>query len=280
MSTPAIAATRGRYCPCCDRHLREGFLPGPDGRPDATCPRCKSLERHRFFAILLGALRPQLGRVGTLLDIAPAPQARARLLELEPRSYVRFDLRPGRGVDLRGDITAMPLRDRCVDLLVCYHVLEHIVDDERAIAEIGRVIAADGLGILQVPWRPGTVTDEDPDAPEEERIRRFGLADHVRYYGDDFEDRLVAGGLDVTRVTPADYLGAEANAWMGMGQDQSVWLVRPAGAGVAASKWTIPTASPLASTLDSLVSELAKARAERQEARRALRQATTTPTPG
>ena len=131
------------------------------------------------------------------------------------------------------------------------------------------MLKTDGVGILQVPWIPGTVTDEDPDAPEEERIRRFGLADHVRYYGDDFEDRLVEAGLDVVRVTPADYLGAEANAWMGLGQDQSVWLVRPAD---AATKWTIPTVSPLTSTLDSLVSELAQTRVERQEARRALRQ--------
>lgn len=268
MSTPAIAATKGRYCPCCDKHVRDGFLPGPDGRPDATCPRCNALERHRFFAVLLGALRPQIGDVGVLLDVAPAPQAKKRLLELEPRAYLRLDLRPGRGVDLRGSLTQMPLRDRCVDLFVCYHVLEHIVDDRAAIAEIGRVLAADGLGILQVPWRPGTVTDEDPDAPEEERIRRFGLADHVRYYGDDFEDRLVGGGLDVVRVTPADYLGTEMNTWLGLGDDQSVWLVRPAG---APAKWTIPALSPLTSTLDALVAELAQTRAERQEARKALR---------
>lgn len=267
----AISATKGRYCPCCDKHVRDGFLPGPDGRPDATCPRCDSLERHRFFAVLLGAIRPQLGEVGVLLDVAPAPQARKRLLELEPRSYVRLDLRPARGVDLRGSLTQLPIRDRCIDVVVCYHVLEHIVDDQAAIDELSRVLAADGVGIIQVPWRPGTVTDEDPDAPEDERIRRFGLADHVRYYGDDFEDRLVAGGLDVVRVTPADYLGQEANAWMGLGQDQSVWLVTPSGGPGTATKWNIPAVTPLTSMLDALVSELAQTRLERQEARKALR---------
>jgi SAM-dependent methyltransferase len=273
VSQTHIAQTRSRYCPSCDRHLREGFLPGPDGRPDATCPRCRSLERHRFFALLLGTLRPWIGEVGTLLDIAPAPQPRKRLLELEPRRYVRFDLRPARGVDLRGDITRMPIRDRSIDLLVCYHVLEHIVDDAAAIAELGRVIAADGIGIVQVPWRPGTDTDEDPDAPEEERVRRFGLADHVRYYGDDVDARLNAGGLDVVRVTPADYVGREANTWMGLGEDQSVWLVRPTPQGRTPGTWVVPTSSPLTDTLDSLVAELAKTRLERQEARRALRQA-------
>ncbi|MEO9324942.1 methyltransferase domain-containing protein [Nocardioides sp. C4-1] len=267
-ATPSIAQTRGRYCPCCDRHLREGFRPGPDGRPDATCPSCRSLERHRFFAVLLGALRPRLGRVGTLLDVAPAPQARARLLELDPARYVRLDLLARRGVDVLGDLTAIPLRDGCVDLLVCYHVLEHVVDDRGAIAELARVLAGDGLGIVQVPWRPGTQTDEDPDAPEEERIRRFGLADHVRYYGDDVEDRLVEAGLAVTRVTPADYVGVQAGVWMGLGEDQSVWLVTPSEAPHA---WSIPDRSPLTSTLDALLSELAHVRLGRQEARRALR---------
>ncbi len=54
--------------------------------------------------------------------------------------------------------------------------------------EIARVLAPTGVGLVQVPFRPGTVLDEDPSAPVEERVRRFGQADHVRYYGDDFED--------------------------------------------------------------------------------------------
>ncbi|WP_139981901.1 class I SAM-dependent methyltransferase [Nocardioides litoris] len=265
-----IEDTPGRYCPCCDRHVRGGLKPGPDGRPDATCPHCRSLERHRFFAVLLGALRPALGRVGTLLDVAPAPQPRAQLLRLEPRRYVRCDLRPGRGVDVRGDLTSLPFRDGCVDLLVCYHVLEHVVDDRTAIRELARVLAPGGLGIVQVPWRPGTVTDEDPDAPEEERVRRFGLADHVRYYGDDVEDRLVEGGLDVHRVTPLDLVGPAANTFLGLGQDQSVWLVRPATDGPT-PPWALPSSGGLGDTLEAMVTEIAALRRDRREARQALR---------
>lgn len=265
----AISETRGRYCPCCDQHVRKGFGPGPDGRPDAKCPRCRSLERHRFFVVLLGALAPRLTDIDVLLDISPAPQARRRLLELEPRRYVRMDIATPRGVDLQGSLTQMPLADAVVNLFVCYHVLEHVPDDRAAMAEIARVLAPGGLGILQVPWRPGTVTDEDPDAGPEERIRRFGLADHVRYYGDDVEDRLVEAGLDVQRVTPADFLGQEMNTWLGLGQDQSVWLVQPA-AGPATAR-NIPASTPLSATLDALVGELARTRAERQQARADVR---------
>ena len=34
-----------RYCPICGN--RAVFGPGPNGRPDACCRKCGSLERHR-----------------------------------------------------------------------------------------------------------------------------------------------------------------------------------------------------------------------------------------
>ena len=215
-------------------------------------------------------LGPAVGGVGVLLDIAPAPQARKWLEALEPRQYVRMDLLPARGVDLRGDITAMPLADGCVDLLVCYHVLEHIPDDRAAMREIARVLAADGVGIVQVPWRPGTTTDEDPAAPPEERKRRFGLADHVRYYGDDFEDRLVATGLQVDRVTPEEALGAEMVAWLGLVAREAVWIVRHTS---DPQKRQAPPVNALGDALDALALDLVKTRLKRDEARRKLRRA-------
>ncbi|CAN5628638.1 hypothetical protein BH11ACT8_BH11ACT8_31370 [soil metagenome] len=268
---PDIADTKGRYCPCCDRHVRKGFEPGPDGRPDARCPHCRSLERHRFFAVLLGVLSPELTDVGVLLDVAPSPHARKRLLELGPRSYVRLDISPWRGIDLRGDLTRLPLRDGCVDLIHCYHVLEHVPDDAAAIRELARVLAPDGLALVQVPWRPAMVTDEDPSAGEEERIRRFGQADHVRYYGGDFEDRLVAGGLSATRITPHDFLGEQMNTWMGLGTDQSMWLVRSLRATKPAATRIVPDRTPLTATLDAALRELARVRLERKDAVQQLR---------
>ncbi len=183
---------------------------------------------------------------------------------------MRMDLRPARGVDLRGDITAMPLADGCVDLLVCYHVLEHIPDDRAAMREIARVLAADGVGIVQVPWRPGTTTDEDPAAPPDERKRRFGLADHVRYYGDDFEDRLVATGLQVDRVTPEEALGAEMVAWLGLVAREAVWIVRRTS---DPRKREAPPVNALGDSLDALALDLVKTRLKRDEARRKLRRA-------
>ena len=44
------------YCAACGAMVSRQFKPGPNGRPDATCPRCGSLERHRFLSLLLGPI--------------------------------------------------------------------------------------------------------------------------------------------------------------------------------------------------------------------------------
>ena len=113
--------------------------------------------------------------------------------------------------------------------MICYHVLEHVPDDASAMAEIARVLRPGGVAIVQVPHRPGVPTDEDPSAGREERIRRFGQADHVRYYGDDFEPRLEKAGLEVNRLQ-TDMVPEDLRELFRLAAYEPVWLVHPAGA--------------------------------------------------
>lgn len=175
-----------------------------------------------------------------VLDIAPHPQVRRVLHAVFPDAqHVGADLlEPERPIEVRADMTAAPFRDGVFDLVVCYHVLEHIPDDAAAIAEVARVLAPGGLGLVQVPHRPTAPTDEDPDAPEAERVERFGQADHVRYYGKDLVDRLRAGGLAVAALDPGDALGDERLAAIGGRRAETVWLVQRAADGEVATGWT------------------------------------------
>jgi SAM-dependent methyltransferase len=131
-----------------------------------------------------------------------------------------------RGVDLLGSVTAIPLASGSVDMLVCYHVLEHVPDDLAAMREFARVLAPGGVGLVQVPIRLGMPTDEDVSAGEAERVRRFGQHDHVRYYGDDFEQRLVDSGLVFTRTSPRLLVGERVCTVLGLIPDEWVWVVR------------------------------------------------------
>ena len=62
------------WCPACLRGI-EALGPGPDGRPDAACPHCGALERHRVLAWLLDRLAPLISTSRALLDVAPERRA-------------------------------------------------------------------------------------------------------------------------------------------------------------------------------------------------------------
>jgi SAM-dependent methyltransferase len=261
----AVDSHPKRYCPACGNLVRlRNFGPGPNGRPHASCPRCKSLERHRFLAVLVSSLKPAIGTVGTLLDVAPSPQTSRILESLRPDRHVKLDLGlDGRRVDVLASLTDLPLAEASIDLLFCYHVLEHIPDDRAAMREIARVLTPEGLALVQVPIRFGTVTDEDVDTTPEERRQRFGQRDHVRWYGDDFEERLHEAGLTFQRVTPLEVLGADMCAWLRVEEDEPVWIVR---------RGSTPPARLLGETglpamLEALLRELTSERAARLSAR-------------
>jgi SAM-dependent methyltransferase len=242
-----MAATTLQICTACGA-TSSGFGPGPNGRPNASCKRCRSLERHRFLTLLVEVVAPRVLRGGALLDIAPSATTTPRLRELGGDRYVSIDFDPGadkRVVDIRASVTDLPLPDDSVDLMICYHVLEHVPDDASAMREIARVIRPGGVAIVQVPHKPDVPTDEDPSAGREERIRRFGQADHVRYYGADFEERLEKAGLEFDRLSTG-MVTAELRELFRIGDYEPVWLVRPAGAEAPVTADTIETLLPAA----------------------------------
>lgn len=232
------------------------FRPGPGGRPGAKCQKCKSLERDRFLSLLLGTLSTQLADVGTLVEIAPTRQSTRNLDRVPARRRLRFDIGHAekRSVHALASLTRLPLPDASVDLLTCYHVLEHIPDDRAAMAEIARVLSPRGTALLAVPLRRGVPTEEDLEAGPEERAARFGQHDHVRYYGDDFDARLANAGLDTQRVTPRSLLGSGATDRFGLIADEVVWIVRR-GDGAVGTIDEDPRDTGLTLALDALVEE-------------------------
>jgi SAM-dependent methyltransferase len=194
-----------RHCVVCEGSFRR-LLPKGD-RLDAMCPRCHSLERHRLLWLHLSG-REGLDKTGaggstpvSLLHFAPEEGIRGKLEGLPGLRYFTADLGKGRA-GLMTDITRIGVRAESVDMILCCHVLEHIPDDGAAMRELLRVLKPEGRAVLQVPLRDGP-TDEDPAVTDPaERLRRWGLEDHVRLYGkDDFARRLQAAGFQVDIVS-------------------------------------------------------------------------------
>jgi len=197
----------GFFCPVCETWSRT-FLPfGLARRRRAACPRCGSLERHRFVWMFLRD-RWRIERMrGRVLHIAPERCIKARLAQrpsLRLLTADRFDPE----ADVALDVTRLALPSGRFDAVLCSHVLEHVLDDRGAMAEIARVLRPGGRAMLMVPIDMAMAeTYEDPsiDTPEA-RNRAFGHPFHVRIPGADYPDRIRAAGLEVALVRSAEML--------------------------------------------------------------------------
>ncbi len=186
-------------CPCCDSTFSR-FLPHR-GRERAKCPRCGALERHRLLWLYLQRETDLFRRPGAMLHVAPE-YAFLRRLSREPGlRYVTGDIDSALA-DHRLDVMELPFEAESFDFLMCNHVLEHVRDDRRALAEFHRVLKPGGWAILMCPIdhrRAKTLEDRTVRAPED-RHRVFGQSDHLRLYGRDYPDRLAAGGFLVRAI--------------------------------------------------------------------------------
>ncbi|MDQ3645106.1 MAG: class I SAM-dependent methyltransferase [Actinomycetota bacterium] len=201
---PAVAlAYRGDAveCPCCGGRFRTflaKFSAVGRSRPNARCPACGALERHRALALYLRRETRLFTDRLRVLHIAPEPGLEAALGRSGHLHYVTADLEAPAMLSL--DVTDLPFGPDEWDVVICNHVLEHVPDDRAAMGEIFRVLAPGGWALLQVPLkRDRESTFEDPTAQSaRERERLFGQYDHVRIYGTDYVTRLESAGFDVT----------------------------------------------------------------------------------
>jgi broad specificity phosphatase PhoE len=182
-------------CPCCAACFKK--FRAHKGREDAKCPKCKARERHRLLWLYLRNKTNLFRDNLKVLHFAPEPWFKA-LGTLPNLDYLSADLEPGRAM-IAMDIMRIPLRDHSIDAIICSHVLEHVIDDRRAMREMYRVLSPGGWAVILVPiLNKQQETFEDPAVVSpEERTRLFGQADHCRQYGSDIQKRLEETGFDV-----------------------------------------------------------------------------------
>jgi len=223
---PIYAGSR-RHCPVCGGNFRR-FLPHFGIREQARCPRCRSYERHRLLWLYLRERTNILKDKLRVLHLAPEYVLQKKLRPLPNLVYTSADLYSPIAM-VRADITKMQFADASFDVVLCYHVLEHIPDDRAAMAEMFRVMAPGGWAIIQVPMGTRPTTHEDITITDpKERQRLFGQEDHVRAYGLDYKDRLEAAGFavevdDYVRKMPKDEVER-----MGLLADEDIYLCRRA----------------------------------------------------
>src|SRR5579863_2750569 len=190
-----------RYtCPICGNHLRR-FLPagldfpvlkekevvGGGYYPNILCPVCGSFDRMRLLYLYLLHKTDLFQKRYKILHVAPERIVAERLRLVSGADYMTGDLH---GDNVTGDVDITDIRfpDNTFDVIICNHVLEHVIDDKRAMREIYRTLKPGGWAILQVPisLTLETTYEDFSIVTEAGRERAFGQSDHVRLYGRDY----------------------------------------------------------------------------------------------
>ncbi len=158
---------------------------------DRVSEHFMDLSTRRAMVARLGPIAPR----ATLLDVGcstgflladirrVAPDA--TLLGMDPiaTGLVKAHTALPEALLLQADVCALPLIDESVDVVVSANVLEHVADDERALAEIARILKPGGRAVIVIPLGPSSYNYFDSVLGHERRYARGELARKGRSAG-------------------------------------------------------------------------------------------------
>jgi len=204
-----------------------------------SCPWCQSHDRERHLFLFMqaaGIFSFISGR--RVLHFAPETHLSRLIQKAKPETLVKCDLHPWAPDMVEMDLLALPYADDYFDLLIANHVLEHVEDDRRAVAEIARVLKPGGYAILQTPYSAVLErTWEDAGiCSEESRLEAFGQEDHVRLFGKDIFDRIAQQGLVPKVQSHEELLAGYSPHRFGLNDREPFFLfAKPAAISVSAN---------------------------------------------
>jgi len=201
----AFSLKGNKYTDPIDGKSFRKFLPYGYGkqRENALSPSTLSLERHRLMWLFLRNdtdFFTSKEKIKTL-HIAPEQCFLDLFRKQKNLEYITSDLESPIA-DVKADICNLPFDDNSFDVVFCNHVLEHIINDTKAMQELYRVLKKGGFGIFQIPqdlsrektFEDNTITNR------RERAEIFGQYDHVRVYGRDYFNKLRSVGFAVDEI--------------------------------------------------------------------------------
>jgi SAM-dependent methyltransferase len=201
----ALSLKGNKYTDPIDGKSFRKFLPYGYGkqRENALSPSTLSLERHRLMWLFLRNdtdFFTSKEKIKTL-HIAPEQCFLDLFRKQKNLEYITSDLESPIA-DVKADICNLPFDDNSFDVIFCNHVLEHIINDTKAMQELYRVLKKGGFGIFQIPqdlsrektFEDNTITNR------RERAEIFGQYDHVRVYGRDYFNKLRSVGFAVDEI--------------------------------------------------------------------------------
>jgi SAM-dependent methyltransferase len=159
-------------------------------------------ETHWWFVGRRKLFAEELRRIGVaqdarVLDVGTGTGSNLRMLREVGFQHVsgldanddaiRYCELKGLGLVKKGDICAMPFSDATFDLVLATDVIEHVDDDERALAEVARVLKPGGRALFTVPAFQSLWGLQDRQALHKRRYRLRPLLSLQRSAGFEIE---------------------------------------------------------------------------------------------
>jgi len=205
-------------CNVCNKKLRE-FISLKSG--EKLCPYCGSSSRNRRLWNILKSeyLKSNI----RILHFSPSRSLKRVISKDSSLNYITSDFFGEFEADKKYDIISIDEGDNSFDLIICYHVLEHIEDDQKAMNELYRVLKKGGSSIIQTPFKEGDIYEDDNIKTAEERLKYFGQEDHIRIYSvDGLKERLIHSGFNIN----INKFNEEENNFNGLSENECVLIAR------------------------------------------------------
>lgn len=195
-------------------------------RKNCKCPHCGAIDRERWLYYVLENHTDISKMNGKILHFAPEVAIESYIRKNAQIDYYSGDIVQGKAMHII-NITDIPYKDAMFDYVISNHILEHIMDEEKAISEIKRVLKKDGKWIFSFPVCMDIKTYEDEgNVSPEQRLRAYGQVDHVRLYGNDFVKRFERYGLKLNVYSPRNELSDELIDKYGFIKDDIIVVAR------------------------------------------------------
>lgn len=162
---------------------------------DLLCPNCGSNGRARGLWL---RLENKLTHK-RVLHFSPPKSLKTKIeKEGKTEKYFATDFVGEFETENHIDIENIDLPDESFNVIICYHVLEHVENDGRALAELYRVCAVGGQCYVQTPFKEGEIYEDARIVSEGDRLKHFGQKDHLRVYSvEGLRGRMEEAGFDV-----------------------------------------------------------------------------------
>ena len=144
----------------------------------SICPKCGSISRNRrLWTLLQGHLNNK-----KVLHFSPSKKLKETIEKADTKEYITTDYLGEFQAMKRLNIEAIDEPDNYYDLVICYHVLEHVTQDLKAMQELYRILKPNGICYIQTPFKEGETYEDISITIIGMIMKDSAQEDHLRIY--------------------------------------------------------------------------------------------------